>query len=456
VDLVEEKKTRGVFLQLLGTVQTHWTETEYYTDSRNERKSRTVTHSETVEIVNFRSCLWQPAPGQDSGIIPPGTYSMPFSFVLPPTISYPPTFFGESGQITYVLKANIDRPWKFDHKTYRPVTVLPFVDANHPSFAQELRRDDEKTICCCCCAQGPITASVRVPSAAWCPGEVIPLLVRVENHSKSQLQGVSCALDRRTRFYAHGHSTTADKRVESTRWPQSIAPQSTFEAQVLLRVPPCCPTIRLEASRIIELMYTLDTVIHLPSGSFNMHLRVPVEVATIPHARPPMFGQQQQAPPVYTWATPEGIAQAAAQAMAGQAMAPPPAYDDTFAEREPDFGHFQGAVQYVAFQMPEPSAPPQPSMAMAAQKLAETTPLIAAAATQAATASTTGGSATFQSQSGGTTVEVTVSGNMSSDAAAAAAAAAATGVAATTTMAAAMAMPMMFAAPCALGAVPKD
>ena len=148
LDLPEEKKTRGVFVQLIGTVHTHWTERESYRDHRGETQWRDVHYSQTVEIVNFRSALWLPPGGGESGIMAPGMYSLPFSFVLPPTQHWPPTFQGGSGSIRYMLRSNIDRPWKFDHKVYFPITILPLVDSNHPQFAVEMRREDEKTMCC--------------------------------------------------------------------------------------------------------------------------------------------------------------------------------------------------------------------------------------------------------------------------------------------------------------------
>ena len=195
----------------------------------------------------------------------------------------------------------------------------------------------------------------------------MPFLVRVENHTNSALGGVVCSLDRFVRYHAQGRSTSSSDRVSTTPYGQVIGPNTTFEAEVLVRVPSCCPTIHIEGSRIIELSYVLETTVKLPAGSFNQHLRIPVEITTIPHMRPPLFREQMEAQAAsqmaatasLAWATPDGIMQqAATHALAP--TAPPPAYDDVYqGDAEPDHQQLAGPTQYPYFPM-EASAPPPP------------------------------------------------------------------------------------------------
>ena len=215
----------------------------------------------------------------------------------------------------------------------------------------------------------------------------MPFLVRVENHTNSALGGVVCSLDRFVRYHAQGRSTSSSDRVSTTPYGQVIGPNTTFEAEVLVRVPSCCPTIHIEGSRIIELSYVLETTVKLPAGSFNQHLRIPVEITTIPHMRPPLFREQMEAQAAsqmaatasLAWATPDGIMQqAAAHALAP--TAPPPAYDDVYqGDAEPDHQQMTGQTQYPYFPM-DASAPPPPSFAAGntAQQPTEGTGLIGA------------------------------------------------------------------------------
>lgn len=60
--------------------------------------------------------------------LPSGQHNFPFQFMLPPTL--PSSFEHQYGQVRYMLKATIDKPWKFDHHTKLPFTVVSLLDLN--------------------------------------------------------------------------------------------------------------------------------------------------------------------------------------------------------------------------------------------------------------------------------------------------------------------------------------
>jgi len=363
LDLVEPKKTRGVFVQLIGTATTRWTDTETYTDSKGETKTRKVVRSDSVEIIHLSTPAWLPQSGLEADLLPPGQYSLPFAFSTPPNINLPPNFDMSYGKITYVLKANIDRPWKYDHRCFLPITLLPVIDCNDPRYGTELNRHEEKTMCCCCCASGPIIATARIPAAAWCPGECVPFLVTVENHTNSAMEDVTCSLDCQTNFYAGHHNKSESKRVAAVKLGRQIPPQGEIREVMYLRIPSCCPSFSRQIGRIISHEYWLHVTVHLPAGSFNMHLRMPCTIGTIPHMAPPLFAEQraqmQQQAPVYSWASPEQITKMVASAPAPSAPSAPTTYEDAYTESaDPDASTLGGQMQYVYFEMPQPSAPP--------------------------------------------------------------------------------------------------
>ena len=110
LDLVEPKRTRGVFVQLVGIAHTEWRDTVTHRKPNGETETRHVTRTETVELYNSgRVCVWSPSSGQSEAEMMPGSYTLPFSFALPPSPGFPATFKGRWGSISYVLKANIDR-----------------------------------------------------------------------------------------------------------------------------------------------------------------------------------------------------------------------------------------------------------------------------------------------------------------------------------------------------------
>lgn len=64
----------------------------------------------------------------DDNRLPPGQHVYPFTFTLPPNL--PSSFEGGTGYVRYTIKGTIDKPWKFDHNTKRPFTVIALLDLN--------------------------------------------------------------------------------------------------------------------------------------------------------------------------------------------------------------------------------------------------------------------------------------------------------------------------------------
>lgn len=52
----------------------------------------------------------------------------------------------------------------------------------------------EKTFCCFCCASPPLCVDVRAPVSGYCPGQVIPITIDIENKSNVQLHLVKIFL----------------------------------------------------------------------------------------------------------------------------------------------------------------------------------------------------------------------------------------------------------------------
>ena len=68
-------------------------------------------------------------------IIPKGNHTYPFELALPPTL--PSSFEGKHGYVRYTATATVDRPWKFDHETKEPFTVIGTLDLNRePAYTR--------------------------------------------------------------------------------------------------------------------------------------------------------------------------------------------------------------------------------------------------------------------------------------------------------------------------------
>lgn len=71
-------------------------------------------------------------------ILPPGKYSYPFQFQLPPNL--PSSFEGQHGYIRYWVKATIEKPWSYEHVTKTAFSVISALDLNSlPDASVSLR-----------------------------------------------------------------------------------------------------------------------------------------------------------------------------------------------------------------------------------------------------------------------------------------------------------------------------
>lgn len=61
-------------------------------------------------------------------------------------------------------------------------------------FQEPIHIQIEKTFCCFCCTSPPLTVDVRAPVSGYCPGQVIPIAVDIENKSNVQLHLVKIFL----------------------------------------------------------------------------------------------------------------------------------------------------------------------------------------------------------------------------------------------------------------------
>ena len=70
-------------------------------------------------------------------VLGPGEHVHPFSFQIPDR-NLPSSYEGLYGFVRYIMKAVINRPWKFDLSSKTALTVLEVVDVNKQDFLVRL------------------------------------------------------------------------------------------------------------------------------------------------------------------------------------------------------------------------------------------------------------------------------------------------------------------------------
>jgi hypothetical protein len=273
LDVDEPKSYKQILVQFVGRSYVHWTES--HTEGSGDNR-RTVTRSYTSSeaYVDLTTIAWnnQQVPG---GNLPPGQYSWPFNFNIPPTV--PSSFEGSVGNIRYSIVATIVTGMlKFNHNVEVLIPVLQLVQITDPRLLQPVRQEVQKTVCCLCCASQPIVLSVATPKTGFCLGESFQLHVSVENGSNRQVS-ISAVLKQSITYYARGGQRMSWKIHASVR-SDAIEGHTSRNWDPTIEVP----TINVDifhgsSCRNIEMRYFLEVTCSIP-GALDLPTVIPLQL----------------------------------------------------------------------------------------------------------------------------------------------------------------------------------
>ncbi|XP_065904754.1 arrestin domain-containing protein 3-like [Dysidea avara] len=278
LELSQPKVMQGISIVLSGLTYVHWTE-ERHRGTRETGRIEIVHYSDSETILNRMSThLW--GNGKDSQELAAGRYEFPFKYQLPYNVALPTSFESQYGYIRYTLTATILRSWKHNHTTKRAITINETVDINTPYLTAPLSGSNEKTLCCLCCASGPISLSVTIDRAGYCPGESIAISTEAENHSNRRVAVVQASLIQIVVYFACGHSRTSSRIVQRIQGPGIEEGDMSNWHNELLPIPATVPSIG--SCRILKLSYVLQVTLALPRAiDLNVILR-PITIGNVP------------------------------------------------------------------------------------------------------------------------------------------------------------------------------
>ncbi|XP_025077865.1 uncharacterized protein LOC112554340 [Pomacea canaliculata] len=358
VELNEEMAMRGIRLKFEGKAYVHWTE-QHSSGSGKNRTTRTVHYSATEKYFEQEVLLFGIWPGQGSDTfkLAAGRTTYPFCFVLPPNL--PSSFEGAHGYVRYSVKGIIDKPWRFDHTTKRPFTIISVFDLNADANAvMPVESVNQKTLCCLCCASGPITASFHLERRGYVPGEAIKLYADIRNNSNRKMDKSYVDLRMITTFHATTKSRMSVKEVgRVVEGPIEEGHSFSWEGQIFV-LPPLPPSY-LPGCRIIDIKYILQLNVD-PSGP-SLDLEVPLEIliGTIPLRQvvaqyPPRAPQPTVGFPLPTGATPSAPFEPMMPYSPPSSIPnlPPPSYNECVfgkvnVKEEDDNEHTRGALDFA-------------------------------------------------------------------------------------------------------------
>lgn len=270
VELEEEMKMKGIFLNCHGKGQVVWKQGKHHV-------------SATENYINVTLKLFGNDPQSSNDVtLNAGNHAFPFQILLP--VNAPGSFEGQQGCfVRYTLKATIDRPWKFD-KHYKMVfTVGSVLDLNTVLNAgSPVQTTDSKTVCCLCCESDPVFATFRLDKIAYVPGESIVFDAEIQDGTGRGINSSVVKLLMWTVYQTPYGARNEQKREVARLVHGSVMPAgSDTWSREKLRVPPLPPSF-LPNCNLIEIHYIIELVVDVAESPFDLHLPLSVVIGTIP------------------------------------------------------------------------------------------------------------------------------------------------------------------------------
>jgi len=285
VELNDAMMMRGLRLKCVGQAGGSW-DTRKKFDSSGAHTSEREQHNANETYFFAKFTLWgkQIGEGGENPVHPMGKFKYPFEIELPTNI--PSSFEGTNGHVRYWCRANIDKPWKFDHTAKRAFTVVSILDLNtHASAMKSIQRDVEKHLCLLCCRSGPVTLTARLEREGYVSGEDIPIHLTVDNLSRTQIQSVHAILMQKVTYFSgaqqEGESLSNFNeivRIEKGK----IRPGHTQKWDGTMMHIPALPPSELIHCKIIDTDYFIDFEVEFGGFHRPLTMRLPILIGTIP------------------------------------------------------------------------------------------------------------------------------------------------------------------------------
>ncbi|XP_055544537.1 arrestin domain-containing protein 1-like [Wyeomyia smithii] len=274
--LLKNKKFRGICLRINGFASTYWG-SKVKNGSTNYKK-RNISFKGREDYFNTISYLVGSDVGNPLEIVA-GSYSYPFSVVIP--ANAPASMEGTFGHIRYMIQLTLERPWKHDIVNTAPFTVRVDSDLNLLAETLSLPTKAETVSCFYFGLTEPLVVTATTPRSGYAPGEVIEMVMHVNNQSIVDIRTILVKLQRVDTFISQ--VPWVDKKVEYTvleeRYTGKISRRhnARFEENILIGAgTPSNDSL----CRIVYTQYEIEIVVHPSRSRKRPTLRLPIVLGT--------------------------------------------------------------------------------------------------------------------------------------------------------------------------------
>ena len=269
--LNESKSYKYIEIRFHGGALVKWTVGDG--DSQHTYKSEeTYVHKSRI--------LWS-SNRSPSGTIGPGTFDLPFQFVVPPIANRLGSFRGSVGSISYTLHGLIKTGTGMLHRSHRiqvPIQVNRIMEISLPQLLVPVHESKKKKVGFFYFGS-VVEFTVSLSRTGFCIGHSLPLTVSIINGSSRHIK-MRAAIQRNCCYYAQGH-TNREKRVLAAVVTHDIAPHSQQTGMTIenLVVPMVEPSFY--GSQIIKMQYFLKVTAVIPWAR-NSSVKIPITLGNVP------------------------------------------------------------------------------------------------------------------------------------------------------------------------------
>ena len=292
LDVAEPKSYQHISVQFSGRSHVHWTESRTEGEG-DDARTVTVHYTSNENYVNLVAPLWNSQQSPD-GKLPPGEYSWPFSFAIPPGV--PSSFEGTVGNIRYSIVGQIitRSVLKSNHTVEVRIPVQQLVKISDPRLLQPLRQEVQKRLCCLCCASAPIVLTATVPKSGFCIRESFQVHVSLENGSNRRVT-VNAAIVQQVTYTAQGGRRWSTKTLVAVQ-SDAIERQATRNWDPSITIP-AADIVHETSCSNIKVNYSLSITVQIPRSP-NLSAAFPLQLGNCQQEGQPLLqqGTLQQGP----------------------------------------------------------------------------------------------------------------------------------------------------------------
>jgi len=280
LNLTTPVQANAVKIKWTGWEKTYIENTVHWTDADGNSHTRVDVYKDDKTFFKADTLL----VAINGGVMAPGMHSFAFQFQLPPGI--PGIYFEKykefdgdkiKAAISYKVKVYVDMPGS-DIKAKEMLVISESLSQRVMPVAQTKVKSFVFT-------KGKVQFTAEIGKDVFCPGEVIPLRVKVTNPTAKKVNAIKVKVYRELTVRAKGFKKKNTKEIQRWKFP-GLEKKTDTDTVLQLQLPKeVYPSTN---GQLVDCVYFLDMELDFPMA-FDMNVTPKIVMALLPAPGEPMW-----------------------------------------------------------------------------------------------------------------------------------------------------------------------